>query len=216
MELKRAFPDLFILATDKNCVVSSVGQMEDGRTVWNPMFRRHLQDWEVNSCLLFFDRIYSQQIGRCREDMVRWEGDRGNKFSVKSYYSLLSGKEDSGFPWKSVWKTRAPSRAAFFAWEACHEAILTGDNLRIRRMIYVDWCFMCKSSGESTNHLLLHCPVARVLWNWIFGLFNLSWVMPGTVKAMFLSWSLFKRRRKNLFWEAAPLGGLLDSVEGKK
>ena len=37
---------------------------------------------------------------------------------------------------------------------------------------------MCKAGAESVNHLLFHCPVARELWNMIFSLFGVSWVMP--------------------------------------
>lgn len=64
---------------------------------------------------------------------------------------------------------------------------------------------MCKGSGESVNHLMLHCPVATELWSLVFGLLNIYWVMPRSLKEMFLSWSLYKRRRKG-FWEAVPLG----------
>lgn len=56
------------------------------------------------------------------------------------------------------------------------------------------------------NHLLLHCPVAMELWNLLFCLFNVSWVMPRSIKELFLCWSLYKHRRRNLFWEAAPPG----------
>lgn len=105
-----------------------------------------------------------------------------------------------------MWRSKVPSRVFFFAWEACHDAILTGDNLRRRRKIYVSWCFMCKGSGESTNHLLLHCPVARSLWNMVFSLFGFSWVMSRIVKELFLCWPLYKRRRRIHIWESAPLG----------
>ena len=33
------------------------------------------------------------------------------------------------FPWKSVWQTKVPLRAAFFAWSVALEKILTMDNL---------------------------------------------------------------------------------------
>ena len=35
--------------------------------------------------------------------------------------------------------------------------ILTGDNLRIKDYIIVDWCCMSWCSGESRDHLLIHC-----------------------------------------------------------
>jgi hypothetical protein len=44
------------------------------------------------------------------------------------------------------------------------------DNLTKWNLIVVDWCCMCKKSGEMVDHLLLHCEVARALWNSVFGL----------------------------------------------
>jgi hypothetical protein len=35
-------------------------------------------------------------------------------FKVKDYFGALSIAEGSGFPWKSAWKTKFPTRAAFF------------------------------------------------------------------------------------------------------
>jgi hypothetical protein len=42
----------------------------------------------------------------------------------------------------------------------------------------VDWCFMCMKSGETVDHLLLHCEIPSDLWNSVFGLFELERVMP--------------------------------------
>jgi len=39
--------------------------------------------------------------------------------------------------------------------------------------------------GESVDHILLHCEVARTLWNAIFSRFSLSWVMPFRVVDLF-------------------------------
>ena len=38
---------------------------------------------------------------------------------------------------------------------------------------------MCKSNGESVDHLFLHCPVAMDLWSMVLGLFGVSWVKIG-------------------------------------
>jgi hypothetical protein len=50
------------------------------------------------------------------------------------------------------------------------------DNLQKHGLILVDWCCMCKRSGESVDHLL-YCSFAQELWSMIFGLFgvNGSW-----------------------------------------
>jgi hypothetical protein len=40
---------------------------------------------------------------------------------------------------------------------------------------------MCKRHGESINHLLLHCDVARVVWSYFYSLFRVKWIMPSSV-----------------------------------
>ena len=37
---------------------------------------------------------------------------------------------------------------------------------------------MCKQDGKTINHLLLHCPDAIDLWDMVFCLFGVDWVMP--------------------------------------
>jgi hypothetical protein len=63
---------------------------------------------------------------------------------------------------------------AFFVWLVALGKILTHDNLRKRNVVVIDWCCMCKKSGETIDHLLLHCEVARDLWSYIFTLFGVE------------------------------------------
>ena len=90
-------------------------------------------------------------------------------------------------PWKSIWKTKAPTHVAFFVWTAAMERILTIDNLR-RRVLVMDWCCTCKRTSESIAHLLLCCPVASDLWSFIFSIFGVQWVMPSGVMALLACW----------------------------
>lgn len=52
----------------------------------------------------------------------------------------------------------------------------------------IEWCCMCKKSGESIEHLLLHCEVARDLWGYILTLFGVEWVTPRRVMELLTSW----------------------------
>jgi hypothetical protein len=45
-----------------------------------------------------------------------------------------------------------------------------------------------KTSGESIDHLLLHCKVAKDLWSSLFNLFGVEWVMPRRVREWLMSW----------------------------
>jgi hypothetical protein len=51
----------------------------------------------------------------------------------------------------------------------------------------VDWCYMCKRSGEFIDNLLLRCEVAKDLWASIFHLFVVKWVMPRRVIELLIS-----------------------------
>ena len=75
-------------------------------------------------------------------------------------------------------KSKVPGRVAIFSWSAALDKILTIYNLCKRRVIIMDWCCMCKLGGESVNHLLLHCKFAQELWNMVFTLFGVHWVIP--------------------------------------
>jgi hypothetical protein len=59
-------------------------------------------------------------------------------------------------------------------------------------------------NGESVDHLLLHCEVARALWNAIFSCFSLSWVMPLRVVDLFACWWTGGRPRSAAVWKMVP------------
>jgi hypothetical protein len=82
---------------------------------------------------------------------------------------------------------------------------LTIDNLRKHGLILVDWCCLCRESGESPDHILLHCKVARELWDLVFVLFGVQWVMPGTILDLFSSWQgPCSSRRTTMVWRVVP------------
>jgi hypothetical protein len=73
-------------------------------------------------------------------------------------------------------------------------------------VIVVDWCCMCKKSGKSTDHLLLHCEIAKELWSSLFNLLGVVWVMPRKVTEMLMSWRSQMGNRNALeVWRLAPL-----------
>ncbi len=96
-------------------------------------------------------------------------------------------------------------RVAFFSWTVVLGKILTIDSLRKRGLIIVDWCCMCTQSGESVDHLLLHCRLAGELWSMVFALFGVQWVMPRSVLELFTGWYGFAGRdRCSVAWRIVP------------
>jgi hypothetical protein len=103
--------------------------------------------------------LHSAIVSRDRADRLWWVSSKKGLFKVKFFFSLLACFEGRCFPLKSVWRTQAPSRAAFFIWSTTLGKILIVDNLRKMHIIIVDRCCLCKRDEESVDHLLLHCDL---------------------------------------------------------
>ena len=87
----------------------------------------------------------------------------------------------------------------FFAWEASWGKVLTLDYLKRRGRVLAIRCFLCEEEEESIDHLLVHCSKAKVLWDLLLGLVNVSWVFPKPTRETLLSWHktfVGKRRKK--------------------
>ena len=162
-----AFPRLYGIATDKEVSVetSLLRQGAEERRIWDVRFIRDFNDWEMEEGLHFL-----HILGANTPPMD--VGDRMNK--SRDSPSIV-------FPWKAIWRAKAPRRVSFFVWCVAWNEILTGDNLRLRRLVFVDWCIMCRHCGETVVHLLLHCEMAYQLWSFVFITFGLSWVIPRSI-----------------------------------
>jgi hypothetical protein len=201
--LRMAYPELYRIACVKDAPVADFVQVRGNAVHWEVTFTRLAQDWELEAISSFFDLLYSANIISSEKDKMCWKPARSKGFQVKSFYTQLTSSGPGCFPWKSIWKAKVPPRVAFFVWTAALGKILTADNLRRRGMIVVSWCCMCKADGESVDHLLLHCPYAKELWDMIFGLFGLQWVMPKRVMDLFSCW-YGSVGRHSVIWKAIP------------
>ena len=64
---------------------------------------------------------------------------------------------------------------------------------------------MCKCNCETVDHLFLHCPVALELWDMVFRLFGVCWVMLMSVVELFACWQgRFGRHRNGDIWMVVP------------
>jgi len=134
------------------------------------------------------------------------ESFQEENFEVKTFYKALVCHEAASFPWKGIWRVKAPKRVEFFVWTAALGKILTHDNLRRRGIVVVEWCVMCKKHGESVDHLLLHCDVARVVWSFFYRLFGVEWVMPSSVLDLLTGWGTVLGRGPGFrIWKQVPL-----------
>ena len=90
-------------------------------------------------------------------------------------------------------------------WTVVWDRILTSDNLRGRRLDFVDWCIMCCSNGETVDHLLLHCEKAYRLWTLVFRSFGFSWVLPRLIADTLFGWWNWLGKHSSSIWNLVPL-----------
>ena len=183
--LKDGFPELYRIARNKEAFVLDHLHYHNEKVSWVLNFTHHVQDWELEAVSSFLESSSAQGHG---EDRMCWRGSSKEGFQVKNYYKQLLPSAGALVPWKRIWKTNAPPRVAFFVWVAALGSILTIDNLRRQHVIVLDWCCMCKESGESISHLFLHCSAAREIWSFIFSIFGIQWIMPGEVLDLLSCW----------------------------
>ena len=157
--LQLTFPNVFGMVSDKGASVASSLEwlgIEERRS-WDVHFSRRPNDWKMGSVDDFLRILGSNLPPTENGDRMRWKLTKNEDFDNRLFYNKLRSPLPIIFPWKGVWKVKASRRVSFFVWTAVLDRILTGDNLRSRRLDFVDWCIMCRSNGEMVDHLLLHC-----------------------------------------------------------
>ncbi|CAL5408064.1 unnamed protein product [Camellia sinensis] len=112
-----------------------------------------------------------------------WALHSSGIFSCKSFFDyIIDNPQIPQFPFcKKVWKACVPLKVKVFMWALIHGGILTNDTLQKRRpnrLLNPQWCILCCKSGESVDHLFLHCPIALTLWHRLFRVGNGMWVAP--------------------------------------
>ena len=161
LPLHLSFPVVYEIAINREAsVASSLERLgTEARRSWKVLLLRNPNDWETGVVDEFLHTLGSNLPLYEQRDHMIWKLSKKGDFDVRSFYDKLRCPLPIIFPWKGIWKVNAPMHVSF-VWYATWEKILTGDILRCRGFDFVDWCNMCRSNGETANHLLLHCGKA--------------------------------------------------------
>ena len=89
-----------------------------------------------------------------------------------------------------IWSLCVPPKVSFFAWKASWGKTLTLNQVERRGWSLENKCFLCHIEEETINYILLHCVKARVLWQLLFALFGMSWVLSLMVRETLLSFGM--------------------------
>jgi hypothetical protein len=75
-----------------------------------------------------------------------------------------SQRHSSFSTWHVIWSLPISNAVKMFLWKACNNILPTKENLLQRRVVSDNLCPICTLSGETTAHILWHCPSAQDVW----------------------------------------------------
>ena len=108
---------------------------------------------------------------------------KGDKISVKSFYDGMVKRGSKSFSTMRNWNSWAPTKVSFFCLRSNMERDSNCKHLEEEGWTPMNKCFLCKGEEESCDHILLHCSKASLLWQLVFSLFGVVWVLHTLVQA---------------------------------
>ena len=108
--LNLAYPVLYNFAANKEASVQSslICQGAGDRRTWGVHFIRGPNDWEADVMDDFFRFLAFHLPLETNGDRMRWKLTRTGDFTIRLYYHKLHGSSSIVFPWKGIWKVKAP------------------------------------------------------------------------------------------------------------
>ncbi|KAK4426606.1 hypothetical protein Salat_1429300 [Sesamum alatum] len=82
--------------------------------------------------------------------------------SSRSFTVLAEGCEQF---WRWLWTAFVPPRVRVQVWRLCYEAVPIMINLSRKHAGFETKCVLCEAEVETTKHVLLECPFARMYSN---------------------------------------------------
>ncbi|GKV00581.1 hypothetical protein SLEP1_g13249 [Rubroshorea leprosula] len=168
--LKDRFYRLFNISSNKEALISNMGEWRDGEWQWSWSWRRELFAWEIDILQELREEVRKRKLVQGQEDRWIWKKDPRGKYSVSSAYNLLNTTPIPNLPgdYNLIWNGRVPLKVAAFAWKVMQNRIPTKDNLQKRGVLGSEEdqsCVLCGKEAESVNHLLFSCPIAWKVWS---------------------------------------------------
>ena len=154
----------------------------------------------------FLVTLQGKKVIKKMEGRVQWKEAKDGLFSVKSFYSILEGSNIVAFPYNIIWSSYVPPKVGFFAWGASWDKVLTLDQLKKREWSLLNRCFLCCDAEETIDHFLIHCFKSKVLWDFLFILFSVLWILLLLVKEVhFGRHGSFVGKKRKRVWRASPM-----------
>ncbi|KAH0693840.1 hypothetical protein KY285_020937 [Solanum tuberosum] len=157
--------------------MATVANFRDGHG-WNILFRRNLNDWELDSYLM--TSLLSL--------MQPWTISNGKEppkdaFTVRSCYTLLEKPAPIPlWPWKTIWWSKASYKVKYH-FDDIKEAYLTPNNFQLSNR-----CCLCKKKEENINHFFLHRKYNSQFWDMVFNILEMKIIFLAQLYILLRLW----------------------------
>ncbi|KAL4316325.1 hypothetical protein AHAS_Ahas15G0273800 [Arachis hypogaea] len=206
--LKVSFPRLFSISNQQGYVIRDCGFWDGLEWIWNFHWRRELFQWELELVHQLHDRLRPVKLSTGREDNVVWKFDNKGVFSTNSFMQVIQSETLSdditsySFT-SSIWRGVVSPRVELFGCFVLVGRVNTKERLsRLGVIPHGDSIYvLCKKEIESVQHLFLLCELTCQVWCTWLRYFGTAWVVPGTMKGLFKSWTgMHNRKQEQRTW----------------
>ena len=128
---------------------------------------------------------------RRKQDRKGW-GTQNSGYTVAMGYRKLTEKPHvppDPAPWHGVWCTPSWPKTDYFAWQLCHEKILTHDILQRKGIQGSSICPLCKEKSETAAHIMLECSFSKRIWGFFVQNLNSNPLFPSSIVEIFSKWT---------------------------
>ncbi|WMV36518.1 hypothetical protein MTR67_036414 [Solanum verrucosum] len=201
--LRDLFPILFSICTNTNSKIEEMWSPQG----WNIIFRRLLNDWEIDGMVECLGLIGGFPGTTLEPDRLAWGHHKDGVFSVNRLYNwgLKRCAGRSIGPWNTIWKSVAPAKVKCFTWLVARKKCLTHEAMQKRGINIVSRCLLCKEALETNKHLFMHCKVTAQVWALFTSIANEYWTMPEHTSDLLSCW--IKRggsKSQKRWWRTVP------------
>lgn len=137
--------------------------MLDGGNNWNQNLVQALFSPQISSLIL------NTPILDLEQERLVWTPSLTWSFSVKTSHNLiiksrLNSLQGQDINWKLIWGARQHGRHALLLWKMLTNTLSTLEILQQYSFLKETNCYFCSQDQETIHHLLLCCPITKLLW----------------------------------------------------
>ena len=146
------------------------------------LIRVNRKEWNLELIERLFTTEIQEQIlkirpaGNYSRNTYSWEFTKTGHYTVKSGYwvqtnivapdkevqEVIQPRLDGIY--QQIWGLETSPKIKHFLWKCLSNALPVMENMAYRHIAKDKSCSRCGGEAESVNHLLFHCPYARLIW----------------------------------------------------